>query len=67
MNEIYNSNKQRYDGYNLLEKDTLIGMLIERDRFCNKNLTPNRCVLFTSSMNNTSGLCVNCGKHQWEH
>ena len=67
MNQIYNSDKQRYDGYNLLEKDTLIGMLMERERLCNKNLTPNKCVLFTSSMNNTSGLCVNCGKSQWLH
>jgi len=62
--------------YNLLEKDVLIGMLIE----CNKHLqrlTPRiecnskmkiidgRCGLFQCS--NTGGICDKCGKQQWEH
>ena len=67
MEEIYNSDKKRYDEYNLLEKDTLIGMLIERGRLCNKNPAPNKCLLFTRAMNDTSGLCINCGNSQWEH
>ncbi len=61
--------KEKYDMYNSLEKDTLIGMLIE----CNKHLTGltprvnanDRC--FYMSGTDTSMRCIHCGKTKWEH
>jgi hypothetical protein len=72
---VETTDKEKFEMYNLLEKDVLIGMLIE----CNKNLnrlTPRieyklpeivsgNCGWFTSS--NSGGRCDKCGKQQWEH
>ena len=63
------TDREKFEMYNLLEKDVLIGMLIE----CNKHLqrlTPrievnNKC--FYTAGNDTSGRCINCGKPKWEH
>jgi hypothetical protein len=72
---IETTDKEKFEMYNLLEKDVLIGMLIE----CNKHLqrlTPKAeykipeiiagsCGWFISS--NSGGTCDKCGKKQWEH
>ena len=69
------SDKEKFEMYNALEKDVIIGMLIE----CNKHLqrlTPQieyklpeiiagSCGWFTCS--NSGGRCDKCGKQQWEH
>lgn len=62
------SDKEKFEMYSLLEKDTLIGMLIE----CNKHLqrlTPkieiDRC--FYTPGTDTSCRCIHCGKTKWEH
>jgi len=71
------SDKEKFEMYNDLEKEVIIGMLIE----CNKHLqrlTPRieynnllpqivsgSCGWFQCS--NTGGRCDKCGKQQWEH
>ena len=71
------SDKEKFEMYNVLEKEVIIGMLIE----CNKHLqrlTPRieynnqlpeivsgSCGWFQCS--NTGGSCDKCGKQQWEH
>ena len=71
------SDKEKFEMYNVLEKEVIIGMLIE----CNKHLqrlTPRieynnqlpeivsgSCGWFQCS--NTGGRCDKCGKQQWEH
>jgi hypothetical protein len=65
---IETSDKEKFEMYSLLEKDVLIGMLIE----CNKHLqrlTPtviyNKC--FYTPSNDTSMRCIHCGKQKHEH
>ena len=81
MNQIIETtDKDKFEMYNLLSKDVLIGMLIE----CNKHLqrlsTPRienntkpfieivsgNCGFYMAGLD-TSGKCNNCGKQQWEH
>lgn len=64
------SDKEKFEMYNMLSKETLIGMLIE----CNKHLqrlTPkintDYCGFFATSGSDTSGRCINCEKQQHEH
>lgn len=65
------TDKERYEMYNSLEKDTLIGMLIE----CNKHLqslTPTTEIPDTTCRiympgTDTSCRCVYCNKLKWEH
>ena len=65
---IETTDKEKFEMYNVLEKDVLIGMLIE----CNKHLqrlTPkveiNKC--FYMAGTDTSCRCIHCGKQKWEH
>lgn len=66
---VETTDKEKFEMYNVLEKDTLIGMLIE----CNKHLqrlvptveTSSRC--FYMSGMDTSCRCIHCGKQKWEH
>lgn len=62
------SDKEKFEMYNALEKDVIIGMLIE----CNKHLqklTPkieiDKC--FYMAKTDTSCRCIYCGKQKWEH
>lgn len=63
--------EEKYNMYNSLEKDVLIGMLIE----CNKhlyNMTPRETPIDTTcrfymSGTDTSMRCIHCGKTKWEH
>jgi len=65
------TDQEKYDMYNSLEKDTIIGMLIE----CNKHLynkTPRVTLPDTTcrtycSGTDTSFRCIHCGKVKWEH
>lgn len=52
--------KEEYDKYNLLEKDVLIGMLIE------ENKIDDNCRIYTTGTD-ASLKCVYCGKSQYEH
>ena len=62
--------REQYDMYNALEKEAIIGMLIE----CNKHLqrlTPkivieDKCRMYISGTD-TSMRCIHCGKLKWEH
>jgi hypothetical protein len=65
------TDKEKYDMYNSLEKDVLIGMLIE----CNKHIrrmtptlgeTDTTCRFYMSGTD-TSARCIHCGKTKWEH
>lgn len=66
---IETTDKEKYEMYNMLEKDALISMLIQ----CNKHLQnrrptvviPKKC--FYNPGMDTSGRCINCGKQKWEH
>ena len=59
---------EKFEMYDKLDKSVLIGMLIE----CNKHLNRiipkvelNKC--FYTAGNDTSGICVHCGKQKFEH
>lgn len=65
------TDKEKYEMYNSLEKDVLIGMLIE----CNKHLQnrkptiklpENQCTHYQAGTD-TSSRCIYCGKTMWEH
>ena len=66
---IETTDKEKFEMYNALEKDVIIGMLIE----CNKHLQrltptvviPEKC--FYMSGTDTSCRCIHCGKQKWEH
>ena len=64
--------KEEYDKYNLLEKDVLIGMLIEKYRdkkvgvLQDLKKQQNVCAFYMSGTD-TSGRCSNCGRLKWEH
>ena len=63
---IETTDKEKYDMYNSLEKDVLIGMLIE----CNKQLNrikPSIQCNFYQPGTDTSCRCIYCGKLKWEH
>lgn len=65
------TDKEKYEMYNSLEKDVLIGMLIE----CNKHLQnrtptvklPESTCRYYQSATDTSFRCIHCGKTKWEH
>jgi len=66
------SYKEEYDKYNLLEKDVLIGMLIEKYR--DKKVgalqglkTEQKTCAFYMAGTDTSCRCIHCGKLKWEH
>lgn len=65
---IETTDKEKYDMYNLLDKDILIGMLIE----CNKHLqrlTPKidtSCNYYMAGTNSSCN-CSNCGKPKYLH
>ena len=66
---VETTDKEKFEMYNLLEKDVLIGMLIECNKHLNR-LTPiievnNKC--FYTAGNDTSCRCIHCGKQKWEH
>ena len=66
---IETTDKEKFEMYNVLEKDVLIGMLIE----CNKHLQrlnptiviPEKCFYMLGT--DTSCRCIHCGKLKWEH
>lgn len=68
---VSTTDKEKYEVYNSLEKDTLIGMLIE----CNKHLQsrtptvklPDSTCRYYQSGTDTSCRCIHCGKSKWEH
>lgn len=63
--------REQYEMYNALEKDVIIGMLIESNRHL-QNRKPTmefvsgNCRWYNPGLD-TSGRCINCGKQQWEH
>lgn len=64
------SDKEKYEMYNLLEKDAIIGMLIECNKYLQR-LTPkvvieDKCRMYISGTD-TSMRCIHCGKLKWEH
>ncbi len=64
------SDKEKYEMYNLLEKDAIIGMLIECNKYLQR-LTPkvvieDKCRMYISGTD-TSMRCIYCGKLKWEH
>jgi hypothetical protein len=75
MQIVETTDKEKFEMYNLLEKDVLIGMLIECNKHLNR-LTPRikykipeivagSCGWFTCS--NSGGKCDKCGEQQWKH
>lgn len=65
------SDKEKYEMYSALEKDSLIKMLIEANRHL-QNIEPKikfvsgNCGFYNVGMD-TSGRCIHCGKQSWEH
>ena len=72
MHKVVNTtDKEKYEMYNSLEKDTLIGMLIECNRHLQRLTTTaviidNTCSIYLPSTS-TSMRCVYCNKLKWEH
>lgn len=68
--EIETTDQEKFEMYNLLEKEVLIGMLIESNKHL-RRLTPtivyptDKC--FYIAGDDTSGKCINCRKQKWEH
>ena len=68
---IETSDKEKFEMYNLLPKETLIGMLIE----CNKQLQrrtpkiimPNHCGFYTANETDSGARCIYCGKQKHKH
>lgn len=60
--------QEKYEMYNALEKDVLIGMLIEANRHLQsrKPTIEFTCGFYNPGMD-SSGKCINCGKLKWEH
>jgi hypothetical protein len=60
--------EEKYEMYNVLEKDSLIKMLIEANRML-QNMTPkiqlDNCNYYCSGTD-TSMRCIHCGKLKWE-
>lgn len=64
------TDKEKFEMYNLLEKEVIIGMLIECNKYLQR-LTPkisieDKCRLYTAGTD-TSMRCIYCGKTPWEH
>jgi hypothetical protein len=58
--------KEKYDMYNVLEKDSLIKMLIQ----CNEHLwglKPTILCNYYCSGTDTSMRCIHCNRLKWEH
>lgn len=70
---IETADQEKYEMYNVLEKDVLIGMLIECNKHLNRikptvvmpEIVSGNCGWFVCS--NSGGRCDKCGKQQWEH
>jgi hypothetical protein len=65
---IETTDKEKFEMYNLLEKDVLIGMLIECNKYLQR-LTPKAIIdkCFYMAGTDTSCRCIHCGKQKWEH
>ena len=63
---IETSDKEKFKMYNLLEKDVIIGMLIESNKHLQR-LTPKVDRCFYQPGTDTSCRCIHCGKPKWEH
>lgn len=60
--------REQYDMYNALEKEVIIGILIEANRHLEsrKPIVSTNCGWYNPGMD-TSGRCIHCGKLKWEH
>ena len=63
------TDEEKFEIYNTLKKDVIIGMLIEANKHLQR-LTPrvvvnDRC--FYMAGTDTSCRCIHCGKTKWEH
>ncbi len=72
MNQVIETtDKEKYEMYSLLEKDVLIGMLIEANKHLQR-LTPkvfvnsNPCQHYTPG-NSSVGICMDCGQSRVFH
>ena len=65
------TDKEKYEMYNSLEKDVLIGMLIECNRHLQSRIPivklPENICNYYQSGTDTSCRCIHCGKTKWEH
>lgn len=69
---IETTDQEKYKMYNSLEKDVLIGMLIESNKHLerlnpNPKISTNSCGIYMPSGGDTSGRCMFCGKQNYEH
>ena len=67
---IKTTDQEKYKMYNNLEKDVLIGMLIESNRqlyILTPKISTNSCGIYMPSGDDTSGRCMFCGKQKYEH
>ena len=58
--------KDEFDKYNLLDKEVLIGMLIEKSKFTDTIYSHDECNLYQAGAN-TSGRCMICNRLPYEH
>lgn len=60
--------KEEFDKYNLLDKEVLIGMLIEihRDKSSEITYSHDDCGFYQAG-SDTSGRCMVCNKSKYEH
>ena len=58
--------KGQFDKYNLLEKEVLIVMLMEKDRVNDTAYSDNECTVYQPGTD-TSGRCMICKKLSYDH
>lgn len=58
--------KEEFDKYNLLEKEVLIGMLIEKDKAKGFVYDNNECTVYQPGID-TSGKCMICNRLRHDH
>lgn len=58
--------KEEFDKYNLLDKEVLIGMLIEKSKLTDTIYSHDECNFYQAGAN-TSGRCMICNKLPYEH
>jgi len=63
---IETTDQEKYEMYNSLEKDVIIGMLIEINKHLSRIKPTVRCDYYVSGTD-TSMRCIHCGKLKWEH
>lgn len=67
---IETTDQEKYEMYNALEKDVLIGMLIESNKHLNRlthKIKADSCGIYMPPGDDTSGRCMFCGKQKYEH